>query len=225
MGPNQLKAAADVRRGELRFPGRFDGHLQDLQEFADAHPTFDLDVATEVNPELWDGTREDGVKALDFWADLYEQLAKSPRYTALYRYQYPTSRRAGTFGDGVDYGASRAWLRLFEGLKPEDIVFKKVDGRSIVVIDRPSILFTSGNKFSKVTEPTILFNDEPLDLSLYLERNVNQVPETEALGVEFIYAEKLEEIAPHGITPQFSQVNLEIRTNFIRLQAGLIEFE
>jgi len=217
MGPNQLKQAADAKRDTLRFPGRFDGHLQDLQTFAEAHPTFDLDVATEVNPALWDGTRPEGVAALDFWADLYEALAKSPRYTVLYRYQYPDRHSKGAFGE-IDYGAPRAWLRLFEGLKPEDIVFEKVDGVSMALINKPSILFTSSNVVTKTNEPTTLFDDKPLDLNLYLLRNVNGVQEDQALGVEFVHGEDLDDLVPNT-----SQINLEIQSSFLRFKLDMLE--
>lgn len=100
-------------------------------------PSFDLDIATDVHPELADYTSKAGHERLKFWQNFYEGLATQPRYTVVQRYSTEENYHHG-LTTGLDKSVAHAWLEVYEDLRPEHVSFERNEdtGEKLVSINK-----------------------------------------------------------------------------------------
>jgi len=126
-------------------------------EWLDHNTSFDFDVATDIHPNLIDNTTPEGRGRLKFWQDIYDNLAKNPKYTVVRRYHWALEPGCYGFGAPEKWHIDASWIRIFEGLHQEDLKFVKGrDGASRVTITYPSMLIasTEGDIVDGVIKPS-----------------------------------------------------------------------
>lgn len=142
-----------------------ENRVEALEKLAADYPTIDLDVVTDVHPEILDGRSQEGQKQLDFWRKFYENLDQNPLSTATIRYAEGPERGVCTgFGYEPKTELKEVWIRIYENLSAADILFVKGNEpgeSSKVVIAAPSVLIRHGSDLEYINEPTVLFDANP----------------------------------------------------------------
>ena len=96
---------------------------------------------------------------------LIENLLENPKYSTVFHYDPFSIKvgedRGGCFGYPVFYGASDAYIRVFENLKPEAIRILRTLDEAMVVINQPHNLIQPHGKPSlRINEPAVLFTSK-----------------------------------------------------------------
>lgn len=168
MGPTEREDLISVKRLELI--GDFDAHLQAVEDLVTKH-NLDLDVMTDITPDLLDVTKPESRETLSFYQKLYTAIDDKERYIVISRYSTGLADGCYGFGQEAKYEINGVWLRTFKNLNPDKIKYIKgdgVDSFSSVQIDGPSALSTIG-EFRELppNEPVTLFSAEPYRTSLW----------------------------------------------------------
>ena len=142
-----------------------ENRVEALEKLVADFPLIDLDVLTDVHPELLDGRSRQGQEQLNFWRDFYEILDQTPLSTATIRYaEGPESGVCTGFGYKPKTVLQEVWIRVYENLSAADVLFVKgsESGESSkVVIAAPSVLISQTQDLEFVDGPTVLFDAQP----------------------------------------------------------------
>lgn len=135
-----------------------EAYYKQLDDLAKAG--LNLDVATDIHPELMNYEQRAGQQRQYFWRQLYNGLQQAPRFTIVRR----TSLTAPVHDNvlGVLHTVD-TWLRVYENLTPDKIVYSRDEnGTGIVTIDHPSTLISTGSA-GRVAEPsnTLFYGERP----------------------------------------------------------------
>jgi hypothetical protein len=144
----------------------FINRLKLLQETT----SFDFDVASDIHPELL-GSEEIGESRTKSWERIFKELSKCPKLTAFVRWNTGLPDGCYTFANSERPQAIDLWVRIFEDMRAEDIMFTR-DGdnatTSKVAANRSSILLSvdqdSNCTISGLGQPAILYGYDGPDV-------------------------------------------------------------
>ena len=146
-----------------------DAYYEKLGNLNKGLPNFDLDIATDLHPDLADFNSEAGHARLAFWDALAQGLETHPKYTLIRRY----STRKNTYRSpgighgghlrsdaGINYSVEHAWVEVYKNLQPEAIRFGRdpETGVAYAWIHEPAtVTQTEG-----ADAPTVLFSSDAI---------------------------------------------------------------
>lgn len=163
----------EIKEKELRILEGFRLHLAEYYEklgkLHEGLPNFDVDIATDLHPELADYNNEAGRARLAFWSTLSSGLADEPKYTLIRRYG---TRKNSWRSPGTGHGShlrdeplgrsiEHAWVEVYEDLRPEDIRFGRDMETGIVCVYIDAEATVTHTKGADL--PTFLFRSDAPD--------------------------------------------------------------
>jgi hypothetical protein len=151
--------------------GSLEQHIATL-EMLDRTTGFDFDIATDLDPSLIDDSSAEGRESLKFWKDLYDKLAQEPQYVVISKYRVGIEPGMCVgFGQDPRYVVSDMYVRIFEGLRQEDILFDRdAEGNPVVTVNKSSMVAIYHNEgesqIPAVQDPdaSILFDTSELPI-------------------------------------------------------------
>jgi len=185
---------SDVPPPPDRSEGLFD--YPELERALDAHPFADVMDKYLGMPDAFsaDHLNEMAVE-LEMsigLARIAAELAKSPRYTSLYRYDiFSGGMQVDALGEHLT-PPRHAWFRVFEDLTFDKIKVARTDEETVVLIDHPSVYVSSNGLLIESAEPTLLFSSHALRESPM----VVGTSEDNAMGLVFNYGATTPDIIP-----------------------------